>query len=77
MKKNCYNCKHLGFEIESDSDGYNIGSGHTCEHRYAKENNKPQGKPDLLNDNLCRPEYLEKAKVCFEPKVNQQPAGQE
>lgn len=65
MKKNCLNCKHLTEEYEQDSDGYEIGGGYYCDKQYQKSCMK--GTEDQFIENLDRPSYREKAKVCFEP----------
>lgn len=59
MKKNCHNCKHSYW----DSDGceYSNYQYLVCEKR------EDDGYNNLEN-NLSRPEYLEKAKVCCDLK---------
>lgn len=59
MKKNCHNCKHG--EWDSDGDEYSSWQYFACDKR------EDDGYNNLEN-NLCRPEYLEKAKVCCHPK---------
>ena len=70
VKKNCYNCKCLTEEYESDSDGYEIGGGYHCEKQYQKA--YESGRDIEYEKNMCRKDYLQKGKVCFEPK--EQPA---
>lgn len=66
MKKNCFNCKHLEEYSEVDSDGYPVGEGYHCEKQYQKADER--GKDIQHEINMERKEYLEKGKVCFEPK---------
>jgi len=65
MKKNCRNCQHLEWVESECVTGY--GSGFDCNKRHDQMEN--QGREDELLANLDRDEYLDKAKVCHEPKV--------
>lgn len=69
MKKNCYNCKCLSFETESDTDGYIIGGGYHCDKQYQKAYEK--GMETEYENNMDRESYRLKGKACFEPKVTQ------
>lgn len=59
MKKNCHNCKYGYFDNDSEYPAQS-GDYFVCEKR-------PCESIEFEN-NLCRPEYLERAKVCCELK---------
>lgn len=67
MKKNCLNCKHLEQDTEVDSDGYLLGTYWMCDKQYQKMYERD--KEDEFSQNIERPEYRAKSKVCFEPKL--------
>lgn len=59
LKKNCHNCSHGGFESDGDYGEYTY---FVCEKREDNGYNN-------LDNNLSKPSYLEKAKVCCDPMV--------
>ena len=66
MKKNCMNCKNLEWFEDCDSDGHITTSGYMCDKQYQKAYER--GEETKQENNMCRKSYLEKSKVCFEPK---------
>lgn len=62
MKKNCHNCKHGYFDNDSEYPAQ-YGDYFVCEKRSYESIE--------FENNLNRPEYLEKAKRCCELKSSQ------
>ena len=58
VKKNCINCRFGAWESHGDY----------CEFDYFVCSKRFDDGYNNLDENLCKPSYREKAKVCCEPK---------
>ena len=64
MTKNCHTCKHLEWADDDSADGHPGDSGFCC-------NKRDDGGANVgLLKNLMRDSYLNRFKVCFEPKTS-------